>query len=96
MAFRCNELTAVRVPLPLLRCKLLTPTERLIFAALPLLMGERGAIPSNAEVCETLGVCQITFTTALKRFRELGLIETRFDGRARYVVGGFHFLQELI
>lgn len=81
MVSQCNE---IRVNIALLTCKMLTPTERLIYSALPLLIHD-GVLASNDDASELLGVSRPTFTRALKKFHRLGLLVTSFDGRRRRV-----------
>lgn len=67
----------------MLGCRLLTPSERVIYSALPHLVNGSGHLLSNEQVCQLLGVKVSTVTRALRRFRELGLLEDveRVNGR---------------
>ena len=84
MAYPCDE---IRVPVALMTCKVMTPTERLIYSALPLIVKD-GVVASNDDVSELLGVSRPTFTRALRKFKRLGLLSTSFDGRKRRIRSG--------
>ena len=81
MVSPCNE---IRVPVSVMTCKLMTPTERLIYSALPLIVRD-GVVMSNEDVSLLLGVSRPTFTRSLQKFKRLGLLTTSFDGRRRMV-----------
>lgn len=81
MVSLCDE---IRVPVSVMTCKLMTPTERLIYSALPLIV-EDGVVMSNEDVSLLLGVSRPTFTRSLRKFKRLGLLTTSFDGRRRIV-----------
>jgi Fe2+ or Zn2+ uptake regulation protein len=63
------------VPLGVLSCRQFTPSERVIYSALPHLVNGSGHLLSNEKVCQLLGVKVSTVTRALRKFRDLGLIE---------------------
>jgi len=83
------------IPLHIWSDRRLTITERVILAKLPELIMGGGRfrpgkfwLPRNSSCVRVLQVSQPTFTAALKKFNELGLIKTKFNGTLREVVGG--------
>ena len=58
-------------------------TEKAIFAEIDSLDNENGCVASNAYFIKFFKVSESTITRAITHLKELGLIESSFDGRVR-------------